>query len=283
MAKRTDLFIRLSLDYANHPKIASLSDAAFRAHVEMILYSRKYETDGILKNRVVNRVGSGWDAEVVAELLTNDDAAPSLLQLDNGDYELHGFSDMQETKAEIAARRAINAQNGKRGGRPRKPKKTQPVSESLSGSPPGSGTETKAETETETETEVNPSATVASDDARSSQTLVGEWIDNCAERPPGRVIGQLSKEIKTLLDEGQDYQQVRSAVQTWNTKGAHPSVLPSVLHELRNKRAQPPRQTAAEREMQIAKERHERIGNGQLGKPLSWDQVFQPKQIEDAQ
>lgn len=44
----------------------------------------------------------------------------------------------------------------------------------------------------------------------------------------------------------------------------------------------PPRQSAAEREMQIAKERHERIGNGQLGKPLSWDQVFQPKQIEDA-
>lgn len=44
----------------------------------------------------------------------------------------------------------------------------------------------------------------------------------------------------------------------------------------------PPRQSAAEREMQIAKERHERIGNGQLGQPLSWDQVFQPKQIEDA-
>lgn len=278
MAKRTDLFIRLALDYANHPKIAALSDAAFRAHVEMILYSRKYETDGILKNRVVNRVGSGWDAEVVAELLTNDDDAPSLLQLDNGDYELHGFSDMQETRAEIAARRAINAENGKRGGRPRKPKKTQPVSDSPTQSQTKRGTEKKAETETESETEVKEGATAASDDARSSQTLVGEWIDNCAERPPGRVIGQLSKEIKTLLDEGQNYQQVRSAVQVWNTKGTHPSVLPSVLHELRNKRAQPPRQSGADAALQRGRERHERMADYQ---PASWDDVFTPKQIGD--
>lgn len=73
----------------------------------------------------------------------------------------------------------------------------------------------------------------------NAQTLIGEWIDNCQARPPSRVIGQLSKEIKTLLDEGQDYQQVRAAVQAWNTKGTHPSVLPSVLHELRNKRPEP--------------------------------------------
>lgn len=82
---------------------------------------------------------------------------------------------------------------------------------------------------------------------QNTQTLIGEWIDNCAERPPGKVIGQLSKEIKALLDEGHDYPQIRSAVQEWNRKGVHPSVLPSVLHEVRNKR--PPRQfqSAAER------------------------------------
>lgn len=276
MAKRTDLFIRLSLDYANHPKIASLSDAAFRAHVEMILYSRKYETDGVLKNRVVNRLGSGWDAEVVAELLANDDDAPSLRQLDNGDYELHGFSDMQETKAEIAARRRKNSDNGKLGGRPRKPQKTQSVTESPPQPQTQSGTQTKAETETETE--VKTSATVASDDARGPQALIAEWIDNCAERPPGRVIGQLSKEIKTLLDEGQDYQQVRTAVQVWNTKGTHPSVLPSVLHELRNKRSQPPRQSGADAALQRGRERHERMADY---KPASWDDVFTPKQIGD--
>lgn len=84
----------------------------------------------------------------------------------------------------------------------------------------------------------------------SAQSLIGEWIDACQDRPPGRVIGQLSKEIKGLLDEGHDYQQVRSAVQEWNRKGMHPSTLPSVLHETRNK--QPPQQfkSAADQRLQ---------------------------------
>ena len=114
---------------------------------------------------------------------------------------------------------------------------------------------------------------------QNAQTLIAEWIDNCTERPPGRVIGQLSKEIKALLTEGQDYQQVRAAVQAWNTKGTHPSVLPSVLHELRNKKHQP-RLSAADRELQVAAERHQRIENGQLGQSVSWDDVFTTQQIE---
>lgn len=97
--------------------------------------------------------------------------------------------------------------------------------------------------------------TVASSDPdaeQTAQTLIGEWIDNCSERPPGKVIGQLSKEIKSLLDEGHEYQQVRSAVQEWNTKGLHASVLPSVLHEIRNKRTAPRQQfqTSSERRYQ---------------------------------
>ena len=48
MARRSEKFARLSLDYADHPKIVGLSDAAFRAHVELILYSRKYLTDGVI-------------------------------------------------------------------------------------------------------------------------------------------------------------------------------------------------------------------------------------------
>lgn len=154
MAKRGDLFIRVSLDYGDHPKIASLSDAAFRAHIEMILYCRKYETDGIIRNPVANRLGSRWDTDVLTELQTNDDDAPSLRQLPSGDYELHGYAEMQETRAEIAARRRKNSKNGKLGGRPPKPNKTQSVSESVTQSLTESGAQKKAETETETETEL---------------------------------------------------------------------------------------------------------------------------------
>lgn len=135
------LFARLSLDYEDHPKIAALSDAAFRAHVGMILYARRYETDGVIPRRLaVTR----WGTDSVTELLTNDERSPSLVELPSGDYLLHGYADMQETRGEIDARREVNARNGAKGGRPRK---TQSVTDSVA----DSGTQKKAETETETE------------------------------------------------------------------------------------------------------------------------------------
>ena len=67
--------------------------------------------------------------------------------------------------------------------------------------------------------------------------LIAEWIDHLdGPRPPRQVIGQLSKEIKKLLDEGQDFADVRNAVIAWSTKALHPSTLASVLHETRNPR-----------------------------------------------
>ena len=142
MAKlKGQLFARLALDYADHPKVVSLSDAAFRAHVEMILYARRYETDGRIPKRLAE---TRWGTDSVSELLGNDPDAPSLVEQPSGDYLLYGYADMQETREEIAARRQVNAQNGRKGGRPRK---TQSVSESVT----DSGTRKKAETETETE------------------------------------------------------------------------------------------------------------------------------------
>ena len=153
MAKDTRLFARLDLDYADHPKIVALSDSAFRAHIEMILYARKYMTDGYIPNRVANRVGF----ESVSELLTNDEANPSLVKTEDGDYYLHGYADMNETKEEIESRTRRNAENGKRGGRPRKRKETQSVTESAPQSQTHSGTQKKAETETESETYISTS------------------------------------------------------------------------------------------------------------------------------
>lgn len=73
-------------------------------------------------------------------------------------------------------------------------------------------------------------------DEVTAQTLVGEWIDHCDARPPGRVIGQVAKELKGLLDEGIDPQRVRTALAEWNRKGLHPSTLASVVHEIANRR-----------------------------------------------
>ena len=81
--------------------------------------------------------------------------------------------------------------------------------------------------------------TEPADQTATAQDILGAWLNNQATRPPQRVIGHLAKEIKTLLDEGQPYADVLHAVHTWNSKGLSPSLLPSVLHETRNKTSRP--------------------------------------------
>ena len=210
MARDKDrrLFIRLDLDYADHPKIIGLSDAAFRAHITLMLYSRKYETDGIIRNPIANRLGSQWDADVLTELQNNDDESPSLILRDDGDYELHGFSDMQETRAEIRARTEKNRENGAKGGRPRKPKETQSVSESGTGSGSESGTQTKAEIETEIETELEvPKGTSSSEveslslrpEVEGLLDLLDEGLRNNGTKIPART-KQNCDAARLLLD-----------------------------------------------------------------------------------
>lgn len=158
------LFAKFDLDYADHPKIERLSDAAFRAHVSMILYARKYLTDGKIPARYANRFGS----EALSELLTNDEATPSLVRVATGEYELHGFLDLQESRAKVAERSQVNAENGKKGGRPRK---THSVSESVS--------EMKAETETETD---NPSSTKKGGAAKRATRIPEPFIVTASMR-----------------------------------------------------------------------------------------------------
>lgn len=162
------LFARLSLDYADHPKIQCLSDGAFRAHVEMILYARRYETDGRIPKRFAKRFGS----ESLSELLTNDEANPSLEEDEAGDYWLYGFADMQETRDEIEARRLVNAENGRRGGLAKKRTAKRTASESLS--------EKEAETETESETDISSSSPTA--DAAADREDVQSLCQHLADR-----------------------------------------------------------------------------------------------------
>lgn len=155
MAKDKRLFARFDLDYADHPKIGALSDGAFRAHVEMILYARKYMTDGVIPYRVAKRFGS----ESLSELLANDTESPSLIDLGGGEYLLHGYSDMNETRDEIERRTRVNIENGRRGGLAKKRNAKRIASESVSDSLSERGSERSsenvAETETETETDVS--------------------------------------------------------------------------------------------------------------------------------
>lgn len=72
------------------------------------------------------------------------------------------------------------------------------------------------------------------DEPITAQTIVGEWIDRCAKRPPGQTIGQTSKQIKKLLEEGIDPDDVRAGLALWMRKGSAPSAIPSFVNEAMN-------------------------------------------------
>jgi len=69
---------------------------------------------------------------------------------------------------------------------------------------------------------------------QTAQTYLAEWLDHCASRPPGSVVGQVGKQLKAMLAEGIDPADVRAGLAAWHVKGLHPSTLPSVVNELMN-------------------------------------------------
>lgn len=154
MARRSAPFARIALDYADHPKIAGLSDAAFRAHIEMILYARRYKTDGLIPKRIAKRFASA----ALSELLANDDDRASLTQDSDGDYWLHDFADWQETRAEIDAKSENNRTSGAKGAAKRWRNAKRVASGSDSETLPKTDSESIAETETETELEAKASS-----------------------------------------------------------------------------------------------------------------------------
>jgi hypothetical protein len=77
-------------------------------------------------------------------------------------------------------------------------------------------------------------AAEAAPEAITAGTIVGEWIERCAKRPPGQTIGQTSKQIKKLLDEGIDPDDIRRGLSRWMAKGSAPSSIPSFVNEAMN-------------------------------------------------
>lgn len=141
MGKDERLYFKITLDFPDHAKILPLSDAAFRCLIEAIAYCRKHLTDGFLARRYAL---ARWSPEVLAELCENDPVKPSLVEREDG-WHIHDYADMNDTSAEVEARRERNRQAGKQGGLA---KAKRVASKSLS----NSVSENVAETETETET-----------------------------------------------------------------------------------------------------------------------------------
>jgi hypothetical protein len=159
MAKDNRLYAKFTLEFPGHAKILPLTDAAFRCIVEATLYSREHLTDGYLARRYAV---ARWGLEVLRELCENDPENPSLIESEEGEgWLIHDYAEIQDTKAEVEARRERNSKAGQLGGLAKaKQVAKQVASKSLS--------ENVAETETEAETETSPLVTFSGEGALSN-------------------------------------------------------------------------------------------------------------------
>jgi hypothetical protein len=68
----------------------------------------------------------------------------------------------------------------------------------------------------------------------TAQTIVGEWLERVNKRPPSQTIGQTSKQIKQLLEDGIAPDDIRAGLSRWMRRGSAPSAIPSFVNEAMN-------------------------------------------------
>lgn len=207
MNKDARLYGRFTLDFADSPKIAPLSDSAFRTLVEMTLHSRRMLDDGFVDARIAGRK---WKAKALAELCSNDAENPSLVKVDGG-FRIHDFEHHQQTRSDIERKRSAGSLGGKASAQARATADAQPLS--------------KLTTETETETESATSKEVAS--RTRSTTLPADWTPTAEHFEKAKTLGvDISREAESfrLHAEANDRRAVRwnAAFSSWLLK-AKPS------------------------------------------------------------
>lgn len=201
MASEKDrrLYGKFTINFPNHPKIAILSDAAFRCLVEATLWCREQERDGWLARRYAV---ARWGLESLRELSENDPENPSLIEGKDGfdGWYIHDYAEHQETKADVEARRERNRLAGQKGGLARgKRGAKQDGSDALS--------ETQAEKEKEEE-EVNTTAKAVVRPRKRGTRLPEGWM------PAPTTISEMRVECPTI-DQRSEH---RKFVDYWTAK-----------------------------------------------------------------
>lgn len=274
--RKPGAYAPLSAHYADDEAIMQAGEAAELLYLRMLAYAARTPlTEGWISEAVmVSRLGFREDVretvrEDVRELALSRRIErlreAGLITRDGTGYQIASWLRWNKSAAEMGKERA----------RDRK-RKASDLHVSGTGAGNSAGTSagvpnkvpppiplanTEAEANTETLPAQAPPTTtdvaIHTDDPQTTQALIGEWVDHCQQPPPGRVKGQVAKEIKTMLDEGIDYERVRAGLADWNTRDLHPSVLPSIVHGIGNRQNGSRRQAATddmfERAMQRAR------------------------------
>lgn len=96
-----------------HPKIAGLSDKAFRVFIELLCYCGRQRTDGIIDARTWRRHGT---PRARAELVSASLVDVLMGDADANGVVIHDYTDHNRSRAEIEELSARRAEAGRKGG-----------------------------------------------------------------------------------------------------------------------------------------------------------------------
>ena len=97
-------FVRVHEGYDEHPKVMPLSDAAFRAHIEAILWASRNEAKWRIPKGVALKK---WRPKVIRELVN-----ARLFDESEDTYDVHDYLDFNRSSEEIAAFREARGDAG---------------------------------------------------------------------------------------------------------------------------------------------------------------------------
>lgn len=89
--------------FADHPKVAALSDGAFRLHVAGILYCSRHLTDGLVPADEAPRLVRRFRRQALVELVERGIWRPVGTAGDA--YEIHDYLDWNLTREQVLDRR----------------------------------------------------------------------------------------------------------------------------------------------------------------------------------
>jgi hypothetical protein len=93
-----------------HPKIAPLSDGAFRLHVSGLCYCSEHLTDGLIGAEVIPTLRPKYRSAMLAELIDRN------LWRQHGDvYEIHDYLDWNRSREQVEQERERKRRAGRKG------------------------------------------------------------------------------------------------------------------------------------------------------------------------
>ena len=104
-------WVKLDDHFSDHPKVASLDDAAFRLHVSALCYCSRYLTDGEIPRGVVPRIAASETPFETADALVG---AGVWIRTETG-YRIHDYLEYQPSREAALAAKAARSESGRKG------------------------------------------------------------------------------------------------------------------------------------------------------------------------